>query len=143
MSDATLTRRTLLLGTCAAAALGTFGHLAGPWRRPGAETGGPTFPRWVSSSERSAAAYRTALAMPDLLATLDCYCGCMHLDPPHASLRECFVRPDGSLEPHASGCDVCQYEALDAERWAGEGVAWAEIRRRIDLEYADHDPVNG
>lgn len=48
-------------------------------------------------------AYQFALANPDVLDKIPCYCGCGQghgNDAPHKSVRDCFVReikPDGSV----------------------------------------------
>jgi hypothetical protein len=51
-------------------------------------------------------AYRFAIANPDVLSYIPCYCGCGAVG--HQSNRDCYVkevRPDGSLEfdNHAFG----------------------------------------
>lgn len=47
-------------------------------------------------------AYQFALANPDVLSQIPCYCGCGqgHGDAPHQSVKDCFVRevkPDGTI----------------------------------------------
>jgi hypothetical protein len=100
-------------------------------------------PAWVFSSPRSVRAYRAALAAPALMAALPCYCGCVALRPAHASLLDCFVQPNGALDQHAAGCEVCQREALDARALAEAHTLWPEIRRQIDDRYRDHGPPTG
>lgn len=135
MNDARLSRRELLVGIGAASLLGVLGHLGAAPRATGRGGATPALPAQVRGGPRSEAAYRVALAQPELLAGLSCYCGCERSVHPHASLRECFLRPDGSFEPHASGCEMCQDEALQAAAWAAEGAAWSEIRIRIDEQF--------
>jgi hypothetical protein len=137
MNDTRVTRRSLLIGVLAATSLGAVGHLVSDRPDAVARAGKRTYPSWVSSSPRSLAAYQTALDQPELLAALRCYCGCERFEQPHASLRDCFVKPDGSLEAHASGCDVCRDQALDAGDWAAAGLSLAEIRRRTDERYGE------
>ena len=141
MARQRLTRRHLLLGTALATALGVAGHLNDAWGgAAGDAPGNASLPRWTSTSPRLRDAYRVAQTRGPLLATLDCYCGCGQLDPPHTSLLDCFIQPDGSWDTHASGCGICQDEALDANLWAAEGLSPAEIGRRIDEKYQEYGP---
>jgi hypothetical protein len=96
-----------------------------------------TFPSWVHASPGGLQAYRTAYANLDLMATLPCFCGCDRMDLAHTSLRDCYQRPDGSLERHGSVCGTCQGEAIDAARMAENGVPWPEIRTRIVAAYSN------
>jgi hypothetical protein len=84
--------------------------------------------------------YEAAREHRDLFAHLPCYCGCSLLKPPHASLERCFLRPDGSAEPHATGCRICGDIARDALAMGREGRTHTEIRTRIDATYADTGP---
>jgi len=135
------------------AALGALGGLAAVWAGFGLQravgrwetaVGGSshamTLPSSVATSPRSKQAYQAAYANLELLGTLPCYCGCAALPTPHANLRECFQTPAGQVELHASGCGVCQDEAIDAVAWVDDGVAWPEVHRRIVAAYSDHDP---
>lgn len=85
-------------------------------------------------------AYQEAAGHRDLFAHLPCYCGCALLDTPHESLDRCFFAPDGSLEPHATGCSICTDVALMAASLAHRGVAHPEIRARIDEAFAGIGP---
>ena len=100
----------------------------------------PTFPSWVSASPRSRQAYEAAFANLDLMVTLPCYCGCAALTSPHASLRECFLQPNGRIEQHASGCGTCQDEAIDAVAWADGGMPWPDVHSRIVASYSGLGP---
>ena len=56
------------------------------------------------------AAYAFALARPDVLQWLPCYCGCAGI--PHRSNLDCYfqrreVRGTFTFEEHASFCDIC------------------------------------
>lgn len=54
--------------------------------------------------------YRAAAADAETFSQVRCYCGCeAFLD--HRHLLDCFVRPDGGWERHATGCAVCLAEA--------------------------------
>jgi hypothetical protein len=136
----------VLAGLGGGAAWVAMGQAADRWGRfaAGPGNGQPArFPAWVSRTPKSRNGYIAAYANLDLMATLPCFCGCDSLAKPHASLRECFVQPNGEIEDHGSGCETCLDEALDAARWAREGVPWPEIRARIVTAYADRLPERG
>lgn len=102
------------------------------------------FPDWVYTMPRGGDAYAAALANPDLLTPLPCFCGCMNFEQPHAGLKDCFVNPaSGEIDPHGAFCETCQEEALDAVAWAGEGVTPDEIHHRLVAKYSDRDPAVG
>lgn len=148
MTQQALTRRRVLGLLAGAAGLGVFTTGAGValrratdrWERAQEDGASMTFPNWVTRTPRTREAYEAAYARLDLMATLPCYCGCGSFFPPHADLSECFRRPSGQLEEHASACTTCQDEALDAARWDREGVPWSEIHARIVAAYADVGP---
>lgn len=73
-------------------------------------------------------AYAAAVAIPDVLDHLYCYCYCAE-DHGHKSLRTCFT--DG----HGSGCDICMDEAIRARQLHEKGYSIKEIRAKIDKEY--------
>jgi hypothetical protein len=78
--------------------------------------------------------YRAAAADPDAFEAVACYCGCEEfLD--HRHLLDCFVRPDGGWERHATGCAVCLAEAGDVIEMRSTGTPIDEITRRIDDRY--------
>jgi len=66
-------------------------------------------------------------------ASIPCYCGCVRLD--HRSLLECFVKPEGGWEPHASTCGVCGDEAADLRAMLAGGAGIRDIRTAIDQQY--------
>ena len=97
-------------------------------------------PDYAYTSAASLRAYTVALRIPEVLETIPCYCGCVgmeHLQTSHKHLRDCFIFDDGTFDDHASYCDICIYEALDVEKWYGEGVPVKDIRARIDAKYGN------
>ena len=130
-----VSRRDLLCGVIAGLSAVALGAVTIPSLPRIARELSQDLPGWAYMSPRSVQAYRAALAQPVLLASLACYCGCARLQTPHASLLECFVRPNGAFEPHASGCAVCQDEAIDARRLAAQSLPADQIRREIDARY--------
>lgn len=78
--------------------------------------------------------YEAAAEDEAAFAEVRCYCGCeSFLD--HASLFECFVRPQGGWERHATGCAVCLAEARDVVADRQDGLPLDEIVERIDRRY--------
>jgi hypothetical protein len=95
-------------------------------------------PPFVYSSAQSLEGYRLALAQPELLAQMPCYCGCRNLSGgrSHKSLKDCYFKADGSLDDHASTCDLCNKIALDAGEWQKQGLSVKDIRKRVDEKYS-------
>ncbi|MBI3912692.1 MAG: hypothetical protein HY327_00640 [Chloroflexi bacterium] len=97
----------------------------------------PPFPTFVYDSALSLQAYRLAVQMPAMLFKLPCYCDCGRASG-HKSLHDCFFKADGSFNDHASGCEVCGREMVDAAQWAREGKSIQQIRALIDGKYAPY-----
>ena len=95
------------------------------------------FPEWVYSSSLSLDGYKAAVAMGDSFLSLPCYCDCGKASK-HTSLRDCFFKKDGAFNDHASACDVCGKEAIDALAWQKSGENLKEIRQQIDTKYHDY-----
>lgn len=88
-------------------------------------------------------AYAYALARPDVLQWLPCYCGCGGMG--HRSNLDCFYKPRQAglpiaFEEHASFCDVCVKTALMAQRMIGEGKSMVEIRDAVDSTFGNLAP---
>lgn len=78
--------------------------------------------------------YEFAREHRDLFSMIPCYCGCeATLD--HRHLYDCFVRPDGAWESHASGCSICIDESKMARRMLGTGAQPEQIRDTIIAQY--------
>lgn len=78
--------------------------------------------------------YEAAAADEDAFTAVRCYCGCeSFLD--HASLLDCFVRPQGGWERHATGCAVCLAEAREVVADREAGLPIDDIVDRIDRRY--------
>ena len=135
-----LSRRELLSLGLALGSAGALGALIVPNLAELASVSGQPVPDWARRTARSDQAYRAALAEPELMAALPCYCGCVFLSPAHTSLLDCFVKPDGALEQHAAGCETCQDEAIDARELARNRLDQAAIRREIDARYQARGP---
>ncbi len=90
-------------------------------------------------------AYRFAVANPEVLTQLPCYCGCGAMG--HTSNYACYVageNPDGTLrfDDHALGCSICVDITQDAMRMLDEGKSLDEIRAYVDRTYSRFGPSN-
>ena len=91
-------------------------------------------------------AYQFAVANPDVLTQLPCYCGCGPIG--HTSNYACYVaeqNADGtakSFDNHALGCSICVDITQDAMRMLKDGKSVPEIRAYVDQTYAKYGPSN-
>lgn len=76
-------------------------------------------------------AYIVARDHPELLAQLDCYCGCEQHEG-HKNLLTCF------RTRHGAGCDICIGEAVAAGKLADGGMPVEQIRTALHQQFA-HD----
>jgi len=84
------------------------------------------------------AAYAYALARPDVLQWLPCYCGCAGME--HRSNLDCFfVRREAkstlAYEEHASYCDICIKTANMASDMLRQGSTMTQIRAAVDSTF--------
>jgi hypothetical protein len=99
----------------------------------------PDFVRQLDKAGQGA--YAFALARPDVLQWLPCYCGCAAMD--HRSNLDCFFKrremPNSfAYEEHASYCDVCIDEANLAMKLLAQGKSMTQIRAAIDGQFGGH-----
>jgi hypothetical protein len=73
-------------------------------------------------------AYKVAGEHPELLAQLDCYCGCEQNEG-HKSLLDCF------RTNHGAGCDICVGEAVTAGQMLAKGTPVDQIREALRARY--------
>ena len=85
-------------------------------------------------SDDHQALYRAAAADPEAFRAVACYCGCEAFLG-HRHLLDCFVRPAGGWERHATGCAVCLTEARDVIELRDDGTPLDEIARTIDRRF--------
>jgi len=90
-------------------------------------------------------AYQFAVANPDVVKGIPCYCGCGAEG--HTSNYSCYIAgqdPDGSLrfDQHALGCSICVDITRDAMGMLGQGKTIPEIRAAIDQTYSRYGPSN-
>jgi hypothetical protein len=84
-------------------------------------------------------AYAFAVAHPEVLTQLPCYCGCGAIG--HTSNYACYVsgsHSDGAIayDLHATGCSICVDITRDAMRLLDAGRSLPQIRAEIDRTYA-------
>ncbi len=98
-------------------------------------------PEFAQKTGRVAEAYIFAVQNQDKVMYLACYCGCagmQHSDKllSHRSLKDCYLKPDGSYEPHASECKLCNDITLEARDLLMKGYSLKEVRKIIDDAYS-------
>lgn len=90
-------------------------------------------------------AYQFAVANPDALKNVPCYCGCGAIG--HKSNLACYIQEfsaDGKpvFDDHAMGCSICVDIATDVMQMTGEGQSPAAIRQQIVATYSKFGPAN-
>lgn len=91
-------------------------------------------------------AYQFAVANPDVMHELPCYCGCGPIG--HTSSYSCYVaeqNTDSSVnifDNHALGCSICVDITQDAMRMLREGNTVPEIRAYVEQTYSKYGPSN-
>ena len=77
---------------------------------------------------------------PGTFREVTCYCGCeSFLD--HRQLLDCFVRPEGGWERHATGCTVCLGEARDVLDLRADDTPVDDIVDHIDTRFGGITPT--
>lgn len=90
-------------------------------------------------------AYQFAVANPEALRQVPCYCGCGAMG--HTSNLACFLAPESAagapvFDTHALGCSICVDIAQDVMRLTRRGRALDEIRAYVDATYGRYGPSN-
>ena len=88
--------------------------------------------------------YQFAVANPDVLQHVACYCGCGKMG--HKSNYMCYVKnAEGGkviYDNHALGCSICVDTTQDAMRLYKDGKSIKEIRDYVDAAYSKYGPTN-
>jgi len=100
------------------------------------------YPSYVTSELRDA--YEFAVAHPEVLSYMPCYCGC-GLTVDHTSNLDCFIAGVASygriiFDEHARYCNICLEVARDANRLLQQGKPLLEIRSYVDLMHGQKGP---
>jgi len=83
-----------------------------------------------SFTGRARAAYQAAKDVPEILAQLPCFCGCMGSpELGHKSNLYCFADSHGNI------CELCQTIALEAKEMNRKGIPVETIRSNIRKTY--------
>src|SRR5512142_998472 len=90
-------------------------------------------------------AYQFAVANPDALKNVPCYCGCGAMG--HTSNYSCYVKESKSngttvFDEHALGCSLCVDISQDVIKMTRDGRAPPEIRAAILSTYSKFGPPN-
>jgi hypothetical protein len=90
-------------------------------------------------------AYQFAVANPDILKQIPCYCGCGAMG--HTSNYSCYVQgvdEKGAItfDSHALGCSICVDITQDTMRYMQQGKQVSEIKALIDQTYSQYGPSN-
>ncbi len=90
-------------------------------------------------------AYQFAVANPDALKNVPCYCGCGAVG--HTSNYSCYVKeinPSGEVvfDQHALGCSICVDIAQDVMKLTRQGKSASEIRADVDQTFSQYGPSN-
>lgn len=90
-------------------------------------------------------AYQFAVANPDVMKQIPCYCGCGAMG--HTSNYSCYVADvaaSGAItfDPHATGCSICVDITQDTMRLLKEGKSPPEIKTYVDQTYGKYGPSN-
>lgn len=90
-------------------------------------------------------AYQFAVANPEPLKNVPCYCGCGAMG--HTSNYDCFIKDapaNGKIvfDNHALGCSICVDIAQDVLRMTRDGRAPPAIRAEIVNLYSRFGPPN-
>ncbi|MFZ3383361.1 MAG: PCYCGC motif-containing (lipo)protein [Candidatus Methanoperedens sp.] len=101
----------------------------------------PDLPDFARKTSRVAEAYIFASQNQDKVMYLACYCGCAGMQHSnkllsHKSLKDCYIKPDGSYEPHASECKLCNDITLEARDMLMTGYSLKDVRKKIDDKYS-------
>ncbi len=105
-------------------------------RYPGEDWEKYKFPKYVYIHESVQTAYQIAAKKPELLAKFPCYCFCEPMG--HKNLAYCFLEKGaagGRWDEHASACNICVTQAMQAFLWDEIGATEAEIQKAIKEIY--------
>ncbi|MGQ9733474.1 MAG: PCYCGC motif-containing (lipo)protein [Candidatus Bipolaricaulia bacterium] len=90
-------------------------------------------PAYARQDDYTLASYMIAVAMPQALELIPCYCSCDAAG--HEDLADCFLKGKG-FNSHAANCGICKVEAVRAaELLLEEGKSIKETRAIIEQQF--------
>ena len=97
----------------------------------------------IEAPETVQEAFQYAVANPDILSQIPCYCGCGAMG--HQSNYDCYVAgetPAGELsfDNHALGCSICVDITQDTMRLIDQGKSMPEILSYVNDTYSRFGP---
>ena len=99
-------------------------------------------PAFTHADAATEQAYHYAMAHPEVVQWMPCYCGCGAMG--HGSNLDCYFEPraDGSIvfEEHASYCSICVDITLRAQQLYDSGQSLNSVRAVIDAEFGGAGP---
>jgi hypothetical protein len=105
-------------------------------RYPGEDWGKYKFPKFVYIHDAVQTSYKIAVKNSELLAKFPCYCFCEPMG--HKNLVYCFLEKGttgGKFDDHASNCNICVTQALQAFLWNEIGAPVAEMQKAMKEAY--------
>jgi hypothetical protein len=94
------------------------------------------FPKYVYIHDAVQTAYKIAVKNPELLAKFPCYCFCEPMG--HKNLAYCFLEKGvakGKFDDHASTCNICVTQAMQAFLWNEIGAPVEEMQEAMKQMY--------
>ena len=90
-------------------------------------------------------AYQFAVANPDIMQHIPCYCGCGAMG--HTSNYSCYIKSVDAkgtvqFDAHALGCSICVDITRDAMRLTRQGESPQQIKAYVDKTYSRFGPSN-
>jgi hypothetical protein len=90
-------------------------------------------------------AYQFAIANPEVLGEIPCYCGCAPAG--HTSNYACYISSADSsgavtFDYHSLGCSICVDITQDVMRMLRDGKSVPEIKSYVDNVYSRYGPSN-
>lgn len=109
----------------------------------GADEAWTARPAYVRANAATEEAYAFALAHPQIVQWMPCYCGCEAMD--HGGNLDCYYKhgqpgDKAVFEEHASFCDICVDITLKTKQLDAEGKSLHEIRQVIDQTFGGSAP---
>jgi len=90
-------------------------------------------------------AYQFAVANPEVMKNIPCYCGCGNVG--HTSNYNCYVsgvdnKGKLTFDDHALGCSICVDITQDVMRMLKDGKSPQDARAYVDATYSKYGPSN-